>query len=150
MRPASPSSPARNAQPEPKRLTVGLGISLSGEITICDQLIVQGDVQVTLNQTHAIEIAENGRFINGKAEVEEAVVGGLYEGELTVRGLLLIRSTGRVSGIIRYGELKIERGGKLAGSVSMLEDASMRLESLPAGAPLIDRLTAAVVVPTAA
>lgn len=111
---------AAGAEPG-KRLTVGPGISLSGEITACDRLVVQGSVQVTLNETRAIEITEGGRFTNGKAEVEEAEISGTYEGELTVRNRLLIRSTGRVQGTVRYGELEVERGGKLSGQVSMLE-----------------------------
>jgi cytoskeletal protein CcmA (bactofilin family) len=106
---------------EGKRLIVGQGISLSGEITACDRLVVEGSVQVTLNETRAIEITETGRFTNGKAEVEEAEISGVYEGDLTVRKRLLIRSTGRVQGTVRYGELEIERGGRLSGSVSMLE-----------------------------
>ena len=107
-----------------KRLIVGPGISLSGEITACDRLIVQGSVQVTLNETRAIEIAESGRFTNGKAEVEEAEISGVYEGELTVRNRLLIRSTGRVTGNVRYGEVEIERGGRMSGSISMLESGT--------------------------
>ncbi|MCS6779326.1 MAG: polymer-forming cytoskeletal protein [Geminicoccaceae bacterium] len=102
-------------------MIVGQGISLSGEITACDRLVVEGSVQVTLNETRAIEITETGRFTNGKAEVEEAEISGVYEGELTVRKRLLIRSTGRVQGTVRYGELEIERGGRLSGTVSMLE-----------------------------
>ncbi len=125
MAPAAPPSfakPAPAAGDEPgKRLIVGQGISLSGEITACDRLVVDGSVQVTLNQTRAIEITESGRFTNGKAEVEEAVISGIYEGELTVRNRLLIRSTGQVKGTVRYGEIEIERGGRLSGSVSMLE-----------------------------
>lgn len=106
-----------------KRLIVGQGISLAGEITACDRLVVDGSVQVTLNQTRAIEITPTGRFTNGKAEVEEAEISGVYEGELTVRRRLLIRSSGQVKGTVRYGELEIERGGKLSGSISMLEEA---------------------------
>ncbi len=105
-----------------KWLMVGHGISLSGEITACDRLIVEGSVQVTLNETKAIEIAEGGRFTNGKAEVENAEISGTYEGKLTVRNRLLIRATGKVKGTVRYGELEIERGGRLTGSVSMVED----------------------------
>lgn len=117
---AARSQPAVPAS-EGKRLIVGQGISLSGEITACDRLVVEGSVQVTLNETRAIEITETGRFTNGKAEVEEAEISGVYEGDLTVRKRLLIRSTGRVQGTVRYGELEIERGGRLSGSVSMLE-----------------------------
>jgi cytoskeletal protein CcmA (bactofilin family) len=123
--PAAPTTaPAASAPVEAggKRLIVGQGISLSGEITACDRLVVEGSVQVTLNDTRAIEIAESGRFTNGKAEVEDAEISGVYEGELTVRNRLLIRATGRVKGAVRYGELEIERGGKLSGSLSMIDD----------------------------
>jgi len=127
--PASPpaakpaaASPAAASESGNKRLIVGQGISLSGEITACDRLVVEGSVQVTLNETRAIEIAESGRFTNGKAEVEDAEISGIYEGELTVRNRLLIRATGRVKGTVRYGELEIERGGKLSGTVSMIDD----------------------------
>lgn len=103
-----------------KLLIVGPDISLAGEITACDRLVVEGSVKVVLNRTRAIEITETGRFLEGRAEVEEAVISGIYEGELTVRGRLLIRATGRVSGHVRYGELEVERGGHLAGSVAVL------------------------------
>lgn len=118
----SASKPAAAADSGGKRLMVGQGISLSGEITACDRLIVEGSVQVTLNETKAIEIAESGRFTNGKAEVEDAEISGTYEGELTVRNRLLIRATGKVKGTVRYGELEIERGGRLTGTVSMIDD----------------------------
>ena len=125
---AAPASQPTFAKPVPmageeagKRLIVGQGISLSGEITACDRLVVDGSVQVTLNQTRAIEITESGRFTNGKAEVEEAEISGVYEGELTVRNRLLIRSTGQVKGTVRYGEIEVERGGQISGSISMLE-----------------------------
>ena len=108
-------------EPPPKLLIVGPEINLAGEITACDRLVVEGSVQVTLNQTRAIEITESGRFTNGKAEVEEAEISGVYEGELTVRNRLLIRSTGQVKGTVRYGEIEVERGGQISGSISMLE-----------------------------
>jgi cytoskeletal protein CcmA (bactofilin family) len=104
---------------EGKRLTVGPGISLSGAITDCDRLVIQGDARVTLHRVRAIEIAETGRFTEGRAEVEQAEIGGVYEGELTVRGRLLIRRTGRVTGTVHYGEIEIERGGTISGSVEV-------------------------------
>jgi cytoskeletal protein CcmA (bactofilin family) len=107
-----------------RKLIVGQGISLSGEITACDRLVVEGTVKVVLNKTRAIEIAETGKFTDGKAEVDEAEISGVYEGELTVRGRLLIRATGRVTGSIRYGELEVERGGQLGGQLALLDTKS--------------------------
>ncbi len=127
----SPATPGRSTVVGPaaadaeaghgQKLIVGQGISLAGEITACDRLVVEGMVKVVLNKTRAIEITETGRFTDGKAEVDEAEISGTYEGELTVRGRLLIRATGRVTGTIRYGELEVERGGKLGGQLTMLD-----------------------------
>ena len=128
------SPPRPTAEPPAKLLTVGPDINLSGEITACDRLVVEGSVQVTLNRTRAIEIAETGRFTNGKAEVDEAEIAGVYEGALTVRRRLLIRATGKVSGNVRYGELEIERGGRLAGSIERLPEELPRAMSTPASA----------------
>jgi cytoskeletal protein CcmA (bactofilin family) len=125
-RPAGPASASRSeaAGGHGQKLIVGQGISLAGEITACERLVVEGTVKVVLNQTRAIEITETGRFTDGKAEVDEAEISGVYEGELTVRGRLLIRATGRVTGSIRYGELEVERGGKLGGQLAMLDTKS--------------------------
>ena len=131
---ASAARPASDASAG-KRLIVGEGLSLSGDITACDLLIVEGSVQVTLNDTRAIEIAETGRFTNGKASVEEATISGIYQGELTVRGRLLVRGTGRVDGSIRYGELEVERGGKLAGSIEILSEPAPAPKPVPAPEP---------------
>lgn len=121
-KPAAPTAAVPVA--DTKRLIVGQGITLAGEITACDRLVVEGAVRVTLNKTRAIEISETGRFTEGKAAVEEADISGVYEGELTVRKRLLIRSTGRVSGTVRYGDIEIERGGRLSGAVARLETGS--------------------------
>ena len=120
---------------ERKRLTVGPGIGLSGRITDCDRLVVEGEVRVVLQRVRAVTITGTGRFTEGRAEVEEADIGGLYEGDLTVHGRLLIRRTGRVTGTVRYGELEIERGGDLSGSVELLEgSAGPALLALDTGA----------------
>lgn len=120
VRPVQAGMSSAPAGAPAKLLIVGPDINLSGEITACDRLVVEGSVQVTLNRTRAIEIAETGRFTNGKAEVDEAEIAGVYEGSLTVRKRLLIRATGKVAGTVRYGELEIERGGRLAGTVERL------------------------------
>ena len=104
-------------------LIVGQGIALAGEITACDRLVVEGRVEVVLNRTRAIEITESGVFTNGKADVEDADISGIYEGELTVRRRLLIRATGRVKGTVRYRELEVEQGGQLMGAFATLDGA---------------------------
>jgi cytoskeletal protein CcmA (bactofilin family) len=101
-----------------KRLIVGQGIRLKGEITACERLVVEGHVEVTMNATRALDIKPSGHFI-GSCEVEDAEISGVYEGDLSVRGRLIVRKGGRVIGKIAYGELELERGGEIAGELSV-------------------------------
>ena len=81
--------------------------------------MVEGEVEVTLNDTLALEITRGGRFTGG-CEVEEADISGTYEGDLTVRKRLCVRSTGKLTGTIRYAQLELERGGQIAGNISVI------------------------------
>lgn len=119
---AAPSSAAstgaapRTDAPDPKVLIVGREISLNGQITSCDKLIVEGKVEATLTDSRFVEIAESGTF-KGSADIEEAEIRGRFDGKISVRGRLLIRGTGRVTGEIRYGQLEIECGGQISGTI---------------------------------
>ncbi len=99
-----------------RTLIVGRDIALSGEIATCEKLLIEGRVEGEVSDTQRLEIAETGRF-KGRAEVLECVVAGACEGELNVAGLLSIRSKGRIKGTVRYAEIEIQRGGRLAGEV---------------------------------
>jgi len=112
--PIMPTPKARDS--EMRRLIVGREISLSGEITSCDRLVVEGSVEANLTNCREVEIADSGLF-KGSASIEEAEVRGRFEGTLTVRKKLVIRSTGKVTGSVRYGQLEIEAGGQISGEV---------------------------------
>ena len=107
-----------------KRLTVGRGITLSGEIRACDLLIVEGQVEATLSESRAVEISASGVF-KGIADIESAEVSGLIEGELVVRNTLVIHSTGRVLGKISYGRIEIARGGIISGQIDVLPETAI-------------------------
>ena len=100
------------------KLTVGPNIKLKGvEITDCDTLVVEGRVEATID-SRVIQISEKGAFI-GNAEFDIAEIRGEFEGELTVRQKLVVYSSGRVTGKIRYGKLVIEEGGQVCGDVQL-------------------------------
>lgn len=126
------AAPAAREDDGTKRLIVGQGIQLRGEITACDRLVVEGEVEVMLNETRVLEIRPSGRFAGG-CEVEEAVVSGIYEGDLIVRGRLTVREGGRVAGSISYGEIELERGAQIAGELSMRSAAATSDEEAPGG-----------------
>ncbi|MDR3482602.1 MAG: polymer-forming cytoskeletal protein [Burkholderiaceae bacterium] len=100
------------------KLIVGPNIKLKGvEITDCDTIVVEGFVEATI-YSRVIQISQQGAF-KGAAEIDLAEIRGNFDGELTVREKLVICSTGKVSGKIRYGKLVVEEGGQLSGDVQM-------------------------------
>jgi cytoskeletal protein CcmA (bactofilin family) len=95
---------------------VGPNIKLKGvEITDCDTLVVEGSVEATMD-SRVIQISERGSF-KGSAEIDIAEIRGEFDGTLTVRQKLVIYSTGKVTGKIRYGKVVIEEGGQLSGEI---------------------------------
>jgi cytoskeletal protein CcmA (bactofilin family) len=117
------SAPAKKLEAETRKLIVGREIALSGEITSCDRLVVEGSVEANLANCRDIDIAESGLF-KGSASIDDAEIRGRFEGVLTVRGRLLIRSTGKVVGTVRYGRIEIECGGQISGDVQAQPAAS--------------------------
>ena len=136
--PSTSAKPAETASPvsvpaevppvsndQGSKLTVGPNIKLKGsEITDCEILVVEGRVEASMN-SRDIRIAEGGVFA-GKAEIDVAEVRGTFEGELTARKQLVIYATGKVTGTIRYGTMRIEEGGTISGEV----------QRIPAGASI--------------
>jgi cytoskeletal protein CcmA (bactofilin family) len=101
-----------------RTLKVGKGLSVAGEITSCDILVVEGKVEAKLTDGKMLEITESGQF-RGSVEIENADIAGRYDGQLVVHGRLTIRSTGRVSGMVKYGELEVNAGGQIIGELQV-------------------------------
>lgn len=110
------------------RLIVGPDVKLKGaEIQDCDILVVEGRVEATMD-SRVIQIALGGAF-SGKVGVDVAEIHGVFDGELTARNQLIIHSSGRVSGKIRYGKILIEEGGELSGDIGSLTSENKVMHS---------------------
>jgi len=128
VRPAAQAAPRPTA--ERRALTVGRGIALAGgAISDCERLEVHGTVEVSLNHALELSIAESGVF-RGEAEIEEADISGAFDGAITAKSRLVVRSTGRLSGTIRCARLMVEEGGQVSGRIEMIAVAPQ-----PAAAP---------------
>jgi cytoskeletal protein CcmA (bactofilin family) len=121
---------SRGNEVDRRTLVIGEGISLSGELTCCDRLVVEGTIEAKLQKCQHVMIAETGLF-NGHASTENADVRGRFEGELVVRKRLLIRAGGHVSGSVTYGEIEIESGGKITGVIEEIAPGNLFSSALP-------------------
>jgi cytoskeletal protein CcmA (bactofilin family) len=119
---AKPKAAAPTDETPGSKLIVGPDIKMKGvEITNCDTLVVEGRLEASMD-SRVVQIAQNGVF-TGTVSMDVAEIFGRFDGELTARKQLVIHSTGRVSGHIRYGNIRIEEGGELTGEVSTLSGA---------------------------
>jgi len=101
-----------------RALTIGRDIKLSGEITECELLIIEGRLEATVPDANTMEIAPTGSF-KGTANLADATISGEFDGDLTVTNRLRITSTGKVTGTVRYAHLEIENGGEIHGELTV-------------------------------
>lgn len=117
-----PKSPVYGQVPEEKkqgsRLHVGADIHLKGEITSCDRLIVEGVVEASMDSKE-IEISKSGVF-KGTVNIDTADISGTFDGTMKAKTRLVVRKTGKVTGEISYGEIEIEPGGEIGGSLKRI------------------------------
>jgi cytoskeletal protein CcmA (bactofilin family) len=89
--------------------------AIKGEVRNCRQLEVYGYIEGDITAAHVL-VHQGGRCY-GKVKSENADVHGDLQGEVTVKHLINIRSSGSVSGNVRYGKLALEQGGNLSAEV---------------------------------
>tara|TARA_Y100000814_G_scaffold241230_1_gene185683 strand:+ start:126 stop:587 length:462 start_codon:yes stop_codon:yes gene_type:complete len=112
------SSTNRGRPIEGKMLTIGRETKLSGDVTECELLIVEGNIEKSNVNAKSMEISQTGSF-TGTAVLEEAKIGGSFDGNLKITGKLHITNTGKVSGKIKYSTLEIENGGQIIGDIKI-------------------------------
>lgn len=111
---------AAEAETDGKRLIIGKQIRMSGEISGCERLLVEGKVEANLTEVKSIEVTPNGSF-TGNAEVDSAVIAGHYDGNLKVHGHLEVAASGVVKGNVSYKTIAVANGGKLLGTIETID-----------------------------
>jgi len=103
--------------PDANRLYIGEGVTIKGEISVPDTLVVCGAVEGDVTVGNLI-VGETGAIKGRITVAENAEISGKVYEKLEVKCLLILRSTGRVDGNISYGLLQIEQGASIAGGLS--------------------------------
>ena len=111
---------AAQQQANDNRLIVGPNVKLKGaEILDCDTLIIEGYVEATVD-SRVMRIAETGVF-SGNVNIDVAEIYGQFDGDLVARVQLIVHSSGKINGKVRYGKIHIEEGGQIAGEVRSID-----------------------------
>lgn len=96
-------------------LVIGEDAILKGEISNCREIEIFGYVEGKLEAGRVV-VHPQGR-LTGIVRAESAEVFGQLQGEVRVKQLISIKSSGTVAGNVKYGRLAMEEGAELSASV---------------------------------
>jgi cytoskeletal protein CcmA (bactofilin family) len=88
---------------------------IKGKIRNCRQMEIRGYFEGELN-AEEVNVHQGGTFY-GTLKSDRADVAGSVQGEVFVKNLISIRSTGSVNGQVRYGQLAMEMGADLTAEL---------------------------------
>ena len=88
---------------------------IKGKIRNCRQMEIHGFVEGEL-AAELVLVHQGGTFY-GTLKTDQADVAGSVQGEVFVKNLISIRSSGSVNGHVRYGQLAMEMGGDLSAEL---------------------------------
>ena len=111
---AAVSDPAQNGC-----AYLGEGVTFKGSISVPDKVIVHGTLEGDV-ESRELVIGPKG-MVKGNVRVEQADVHGKILERAEIKTCLIVRKTGRVEGAVSYRELEIERGGIVAGELSVAD-----------------------------
>jgi cytoskeletal protein CcmA (bactofilin family) len=91
------------------------GLIINGKIESDGEVIIRGKVTGTIT-AETLVIAESG-IVDADCTAEAVIIGGDYNGNLTVNGIMKILSTGKCSGKVLCQDMVVENGSTLNASV---------------------------------
>lgn len=102
------------------RTIIGRSITIDGDITSADPVVVEGRVKGRIDGEQAVVVQAGGR-VEADVEAETLEVSGELAGNAVARSRLEITAEGRVIGDLRAPRIVIADGAHYKGHVEMDE-----------------------------
>lgn len=131
----TPTPRPHTPSPSGERAVVGSSISVKGDLTGAEDLVILGHVEGKIDvASNTVTVGQGGRVhadIHGAVIVIEGEVeGNLYGTERTV-----LKSSGKVKGNLHAPKISIEDGAQFEGTVDMNPVSRSSGSKGPAGSP---------------
>ena len=94
------------------------GTTIEGAIKASSDIRIEGFLKGDLDCNAKVIIGPSGR-IEGTVRCATAMIEGHFNGDLSVSELLEVRDGARVEGEVSYGQIKIDAGAAILGSMRM-------------------------------
>lgn len=117
-----PGQPDDESGPGPDDSVIARDDHYEGTFTSRGTVRVLGSVK---GRIEAVRVRiEDGAHVDADVIVDEAIVAGVFTGNLTCRQRLEARSSGRISGRVETYKLMLHEGASVEGEMHMLEEAA--------------------------
>jgi cytoskeletal protein CcmA (bactofilin family) len=96
-------------------ITIGEGVTFVGSISANGKAFINGNVtgQISVDD---LQVGQYG-VVKGKIKSREMDIHGEVHEDIHCAEHLLVYSTGLINGKLIYGELEIQKGGRVTGSM---------------------------------
>jgi len=96
-------------------LFIGYGVTFVGSISAKGTASVNGSVtgEVTVSR---LDVGKGG-MVKGVIRSREISVSGEIYDDIVCNDFVFVHSSGYIDGTLQYGELEIQKGGRVAGSM---------------------------------
>lgn len=122
-RPPKPRGSTERRSP-PEQAAIGAAITVRGEVTGDEDLLIQGRVEGTVDlQQHAVVVGPDGH-VQGDVTARIVTVQGTVEGDLDAEEQAILRASARVRGDITAPRVVLEDGARFRGGIDMGEAPS--------------------------
>ena len=115
-----PPAPAR---PEPAQsrqsAAIGASMTIKGEIRAREELLVDGEVEGSLESQSALTVGPNGK-VRANIKAREVIVYGSVRGNVEVAEKIAIRDQGSLVGDIKAAGISIDDGAYFKGSIDIV------------------------------
>ena len=98
---------------------IGPSMTIKGEIRAREELMVDGDVEGTLESHSVITVGRNGK-VRGNIKARQAAIFGSVRGNVEVVEKIAIRDQGSLIGDIKGAGISIDDGAYFKGSIDII------------------------------
>jgi cytoskeletal protein CcmA (bactofilin family) len=100
------------------KATIGSSMHIKGEIRTDEELVVDGEVEGSLESQSVLTIGKNGK-VKANIKAREVIIYGSVRGNIEVAEKLAIRDQGSVIGDIKTAGISIDDGAYFKGSIDI-------------------------------
>lgn len=122
-RPTASTAPASTAVRRRETAVIGASIQIDGHLRGQEDLIIEGEVNGTVNlASHTLTIGNQAK-IKANVFAHTVYIDGTMEGDLYGAEQVLVRKTARMKGNITSPRVSLEDGASFKGSIEMDPEA---------------------------